>query len=140
VVQLVLHHMFWYTPEWTDATVRRFINRVGLELVPDLFALRAGDVRGRGRGEEPGVEIDELRRRIDAEVEKQAALKVTDLAVGGADVMRLLAIPPSRQVGDVLKRLLERVIDEPALNTREALEALIPEAAREAAAAAEKPK
>src|SRR5260370_14524 len=68
VVALVAHHMFWYSAEWSGATVRRFMGRVGVELLPDLFALRAGDVRARGRGEEPGVEIDELKQRIDAEV------------------------------------------------------------------------
>jgi tRNA nucleotidyltransferase (CCA-adding enzyme) len=130
VVALVAHHMFWYTPEWTDATVRRFVGRVGTELLPDLFALREGDVRARGRGEDPGVEVAELKRRIEAEIAAQRAMKVTDLAVGGQDVMRVLGVPPGRIVGVVLARLLERVIDDPALNTREALEAMIPEAAK----------
>jgi tRNA nucleotidyltransferase (CCA-adding enzyme) len=134
VVALVGHHMFWYSPEWTDATVRRFIGRVGAELLPDLFALREGDVVARGRGEEPGREIDELKRRIGEELASARALKIGDLAVGGGDVMRILAVPPSRIVGEVLRRLLEKVIDEPALNTREALEPLIPVVAREAGA------
>ncbi len=131
VVALVGHHMFWYSPEWTDATVRRFIGRVGAELLPDLFALREGDVVARGRGEEPGREIDELKRRIDEELASARALKVGDLAVGGGDVMRILAVPPSRIVGEVLRRLLEKVIDDPTLNTREALEPLIAVVARE---------
>ncbi|MSP63358.1 MAG: HD domain-containing protein [Myxococcales bacterium] len=135
VVALVAHHMFWYSPEWTDATVRRFINRVGLELIPDLFAVRAGDVRGRGFGEEAGREIDELQRRIDAEVLKASALKITDLAVRGADVMRVLACRPGPVIGEVLRRLLERVIEEPSLNATESLEALIPVVAEEAALA-----
>ena len=33
-----------------------------------LFALRAGDVRARGHGEEPGVEIDELKARVAEEI------------------------------------------------------------------------
>ena len=57
VVNLVKNHMFWYTPDWTDGTVRRFISRVGEPALDDLFALRAGDVRARGRGEEPASEI-----------------------------------------------------------------------------------
>lgn len=134
VVALVRHHMFWYSPEWTDATVRRFIGRVGLDVIPDLFALRTGDVRARGRGESPGVEIDELKARIAREVEAERALKVTDLVVDGKDVMRVLGCPPGRIVGDVLRHLLERVIEEPGLNERERLVALIPEVARESAA------
>jgi hypothetical protein len=78
------------------------------------------------------VEIDELKRRIEEELRERRALKVTDLTVGGGDVMRVLGRAPGPIVGEVLRRLLERVIDEPSLNVRERLEALIPEVAREA--------
>ena len=131
VVNLVRNHMFWYSAEWTDGTVRRFISRVGKESLPDLFALRAGDVRARGKGEEPGVEIDELKQRIDGELAKDAALKVGDLAIGGADVMRILDCRPGPIVGEVLRRLLDRVLDDAELNSYERLEALVPEVARE---------
>jgi tRNA nucleotidyltransferase (CCA-adding enzyme) len=134
VVGLVKNHMFWYAPEWSDGTVRRFISRVGIEALDDLFALREGDVRARGRGEEPAVEIAELKRRVAFELEQAAALKVSDLAIGGADVMRLLECRPGPIVGEVLRRLLERVLDDAQLNTYERLEALVPEIAREIAA------
>jgi putative nucleotidyltransferase with HDIG domain len=131
VVNLVLNHMFWYSAEWSDGTVRRFISRVSAEALPDLFALREGDVRARGRGEEPGVEIDELKTRIARELESAAALKVSDLAIGGGDVMRILDRRPGPIVGEVLRRLLERVLDDAQLNRRETLEALVPDIARE---------
>jgi tRNA nucleotidyltransferase (CCA-adding enzyme) len=126
VVNLVGNHMFWYTPEWSDGTVRRFISRVGVEHLDGLFALRAGDVRARGAGEEPGVEIDELKARVAGEIAKSSALKITDLAVGGADVMEVLGCRPGPIIGDTLRALLERVLDDDTLNTREQLRALIP--------------
>jgi tRNA nucleotidyltransferase (CCA-adding enzyme) len=132
LVNLVGNHMFWYSPEWTDGTVRRFIARVGAPALPDLFALREGDVRARGRGEDPAVELAELRARVAAQLAAAAALQVGDLAVGGADVMRVLGCPPGRIVGEVLRRLLERVLDDATLNTPERLTALIPEVAEEA--------
>jgi tRNA nucleotidyltransferase (CCA-adding enzyme) len=131
IVEMVAHHMFWYTPEWTDATVRRFVRKVGVERLPDLFALREGDVRGRGRGEDPEVELGELRSRVDAVLEADQALSVGDLAVGGKDVIERLGVPPGPIVGRVLRALLERVIEDPALNERDRLLALIPEAARD---------
>jgi tRNA nucleotidyltransferase (CCA-adding enzyme) len=132
VVNLVRNHMFWYSPEWSDGTVRRFISRVGGEgALNDLFALRAGDVRARGRGEEPGTEIAELQRRVSTELAGAAALKIGDLAVGGGDVMRLLGCKPGPLVGEVLRRMLERVLDDAALNTRERLEPLVVELANE---------
>jgi tRNA nucleotidyltransferase (CCA-adding enzyme) len=131
LVSLVGHHMFWYTPEWTDGTVRRFINRVGEQVLPDLYALREGDVRARGRGEDPGEELDELKARVAAELRAAAALKVTDLAIDGKIVMEVLGCPPGRLIGDVLRRLLECVLDDPSLNTAEQLQALLPELAEE---------
>ena len=43
ITRLVRHHMFHYTPEWSDAAVRRFMARVGVDLVDDLLALRRAD-------------------------------------------------------------------------------------------------
>ena len=134
VVALVENHMFWYTADWSDGAVRRFIGRVGVERLADLFALREGDVRARGHGEDPAVEVAELKQRIARELEAQRAFKITDLAIGGADVMRVLGRPPGPIVGAVLKRLLERVLDEPALNERDRLEALVPVEAQAAEA------
>ena len=129
VVNVVANHMFWYSAEWTDATVRRFIKRVGEDALPDLFAVRVGDVIGRGRGEDPEVELGELKRRVDAVISADQALSIKDLAIGGGDVMTALAIPPGRIVGQILERLLERVLEDPALNDRERLLALLPEVA-----------
>jgi tRNA nucleotidyltransferase (CCA-adding enzyme) len=127
VTALVAHHMFYYMPEWTDGTIRRFVRRVGPERLPTLLALREADISGRGFGEDPEGETRELRQRIEAVAAEDAALQIKDLAVNGQDVMRILAIPPGRRIGEVLERLLERVLDDPALNTREALERLIAE-------------
>jgi len=132
VVGIVRNHMFFYQPDWTDGTVRRFVRRVGgHEALDDLFALRAGDVIGRGFGEDPETELGELRERIASVAAADAVLKVKDLAINGGDVMRILGVPPSRIVGEILEKLLERVIDDPTLNEREKLEALIAEVVAE---------
>ena len=52
---------------------------------------------------------------------------MTDLAIDGKDVMRVLGILPSRRIGEVLEQLLEKVLDDPKLNERETLEALVRE-------------
>jgi tRNA nucleotidyltransferase (CCA-adding enzyme) len=128
VVALVKNHMFFYMPDWSDGTIRRFVRRVGgQEGLADLFALREGDVRGRGFGEDPATEIGELKSRIAVVADADAALKVTDLKIDGRDVMRILGLPPSRQIGVLLERLLERVLDDPSLNEPEKLEAMLRE-------------
>jgi tRNA nucleotidyltransferase (CCA-adding enzyme) len=122
---LVAGHMFFYTPEWTDGTVRRFVRKVGIDLVPLLFALREADIASRGNGEDREGETRDLRARIAKVAAEDAALRVGDLAIDGKDVMRILAIPPSRRIGEVLEQLLEHVLDDPALNTRETLERMV---------------
>jgi tRNA nucleotidyltransferase (CCA-adding enzyme) len=129
VVGLVQHHMFFYTPDWTDGTVRRFVRRVGPEVLPGLFALREGDIIGRGNDEDPESELGELRRRIAAVSAEDAAMRVGDLALDGRDVMRILGIAPGREIGVLLERVLERVLDDPSLNTPERLEPLLKELA-----------
>jgi tRNA nucleotidyltransferase (CCA-adding enzyme) len=121
VQRLVANHMFYYTPEWTDGTVRRFLRRVGVAELPALLALREADVIGRGFGEEPDKETRELRQRVAEVVAADTALTVKDLAVGGRELMQALAIPAGPAVGRLLEGLLERVLDDPALNTPERL-------------------
>jgi tRNA nucleotidyltransferase (CCA-adding enzyme) len=130
VLAMVEHHMFYYEPKWTDGTVRRFVRRVGADALSALFALREGDVVGRGFGEDPEVELGELRRRIEAVSASDAALHVTDLAVNGKDIMVAAGIPPGQEVGEILERLLELVLDDQSLNQRERLLELVPSVRR----------
>jgi len=131
VALLVAEHNWHYLPEWNDATVRRVLARVGPSELPALWALRRADLTARGRFVEEGLATqDAAEARFQREIDRAAALKVTDLAIGGEDVMRELRVGPGREVGQVLSRLLERVIDDPELNTRETLLRLLPEASK----------
>jgi tRNA nucleotidyltransferase (CCA-adding enzyme) len=51
--------------------------------------------------------------------------KVTDLKVNGHDVMTLTGFEPGPKVGRVLGDLLEMVLAEPELNTRERLVGIV---------------
>jgi tRNA nucleotidyltransferase (CCA-adding enzyme) len=129
IVLLVHEHLFEYRDEWTDAAVRRFLKRVGEDRLADLFALRIADARAT-RTREPELKgLAALEARIAAVAAQRPALSVKALALDGTDVMRLLALPPGPRIGQTLDRLLERVLDDPALNTREALTALVREGA-----------
>ncbi len=127
ICALVGEHMFFYTAAWTDGTVRRFVKRVGSDLLPLLFALREADIASRGQGEDREAETRELRGRIAEVAAADAALRVTDLAIDGEDVMRILGISPGRRVGELLESLLDRVLDHPELNQRATLEGLVRE-------------
>jgi tRNA nucleotidyltransferase (CCA-adding enzyme) len=126
VVHLIRHHLVCYADTWSDAAVRRFLKRVGPERVADLLRLAQADALGKGRPVDAELAgLVELQGRIDAIVASGSALSTRDLAVNGADVMKRLGIRPSRRVGEVLEQLLERVLEEPSLNDRDALFALV---------------
>jgi tRNA nucleotidyltransferase (CCA-adding enzyme) len=122
VVHLVHHHLVCYSDEWTDAAVRRFVRRVGLDRLDDLLALARADSLAKGRdvSEELGA-LDRLAERIEQVRRQGSALGIRDLAIDGNDVMRHLQIAPGPIVGNVLEELLQRVLERPELNQRDAL-------------------
>lgn len=121
VARLVREHLFHYTPDWSDASVRRFLRRVGSENLEDLFALREADDAAHGTGLDSRAGLLDLKRRIATTRERAEALRVEDLAVSGREVMALLGLPPGPRVGEVLRRLLEQVLEDPSRNTQETL-------------------
>ncbi len=128
ITSLVANHLVCYSDEWTDAAVRRWIRRVSVERVEDLYALNRADILGKGREVTSELEgLERLKERVARELAAHRALSTRDLAVNGQDVIRELAIKPSRRVGEVLESLLEKVVEDPALNERETLLRLIRE-------------
>ena len=122
--------MICYTNEWTDAAVRRFIKRVGTGTVDPLLRLGEADALGKGRNVEQELEsLKELRGRIDAAIEEGSALTTQDLAIGGNDVIEHLEGGAGPAVGQILRSLLDRVIEDPSLNTRDKLMPIVEELA-----------
>lgn len=120
IVHLVRSHMFTYEPEWGDPGVRRFIQRVGIEAIDDLFQLRQADNLGSGVPPDAHA-LDELRARVEAEIAASVVLDRSRLAVHGDDLIRDLGIPAGPHLGRILDELLERVIADPKLNDRATL-------------------
>jgi len=114
---LIRFHMFNYESSWKPATVRRFIRRVGVENLEDLFVLRDADASSRDNRDD----LQELRIRIRHELDQKHTLRQTDLAVDGRDVMRECGLVAGPEIGAVLSELLEAVLDNPELNDRDLL-------------------
>lgn len=129
VARLVRHHMFAYTADWTDAAVRRFVRRVGADLLPDLFALRAADDAASGTTEPAQGGWGELRTRAEAAIVNDP-LEARQLAVSGDDLVAELGIAPGPAIGALLSGLLEAVLEDPSLNSRDRLLALARTVAR----------
>ncbi len=118
MVTLVRWHMFSYNPEMTDASIRRFIKRVGKENINDMMLLRVGDRKGGG-SKTTSWRLQELQRRIGEQLFEP--MTIIDLVIKGTDVMEILKIKPSRKVGEILNALFEEVIEDTSKNSREYL-------------------
>jgi tRNA nucleotidyltransferase (CCA-adding enzyme) len=125
VVHLVRNHLFHYTDEWNDATVRRFIRRIGKERLADLYSLNEADVRAKGRADGPDLSaLTALKAHVERVLAAGDALSTRDLAIDGRDLMNELHVTPGPIIGKMLNALLEEVIADPAVNERDALLAL----------------
>jgi tRNA nucleotidyltransferase (CCA-adding enzyme) len=118
IVALVRHHIICYDEQWSDAAVRRWIRRVTPELTEDLYALCHADIVAKGTEHaEDFKNLENLKLHAARVVAEGAAFGLKDLAIDGGTLMRELGLPPGRQIGDLLRELLEDVIENPGLNT-----------------------
>lgn len=115
---LVRYHMFYYQPHNTDAAIRRFMRQVGLNNIDDILDLREGDRLGSG-ARRTSWRLEEMKQRMIEQLNQP--MDVTDLAVDGHDLMKALNLQPGPILGKILNELLEKVLDQPELNTKEEL-------------------
>jgi putative nucleotidyltransferase with HDIG domain len=120
VLRLIEAHMFHYEDVWKDSAVRRFIMRTGEDLLPELFDLRLADTAGTsGIDPDPALLLP-FKKRIESVLAKGSALSLKDLAINGNDLLEI-GVKSGKHIGIILKELLEAVLDDPAMNTKEKL-------------------
>lgn len=115
-------------PELSERCIRRAISRIGVQQYPALFAVKRADTLAQSmyRRQEKLAYVDEYERMYEEILQKQQCLTIKDLAVNGSDLIAE-GMQPGKELGEVLKYLLEIVLDEPELNTKEQLLALAAE-------------
>lgn len=123
ICHLVKHHMFETKEFHNEKAVRRFIRKVGKENVFDLLDLRLADKKG-GRFPKKVYGIVKLRETIREEINKKPPFTPKDLALTGHDIMAL-GYKAGPVIGLIQRFLMEHVIEDPSLNTKEGLTELI---------------
>lgn len=124
VEKLVANHDYRF--EATKVSVRRAMNKIGLELFPLLLKVQEADLLAqsdfkRKEKEERLNTVWQLYREI---LEDKECVRLADLAVNGADLIAA-GYTPGPEIGEKLNLLLERVIEDPQLNDRETLLGLL---------------
>lgn len=120
VTKLVLYHD--YDIASTEAGVRRAVNRIGEDIFPMIFTVRRADIAAQSdyMRAEKLAKVDRIEKLYQEILAHRDAVTVKDLAISGNDLIAE-GMPPGRQIGETLSALLERVLDDPSLNTKEIL-------------------
>jgi poly(A) polymerase/tRNA nucleotidyltransferase (CCA-adding enzyme) len=119
--KLVRWHLFFSDiDQITLSAVRRLVRNVGPDNVWDLMKVRACDRIGMGRPKEKPYRLRKYESMIEEAV--RAPVSVGMLAITGDRLMEITSEKPGPRIGFILHALLEDVLDDPALNSKEYLE------------------
>jgi poly(A) polymerase len=111
--------------EWTDSAVRRYVRDAG-DLLVHLHVLTRADCTTRNikKAERLSRTYDSLEARISKLMEEEELSKIRP-DLDGAEVMSLLGIKPSAEVGKALDFLMELRIEHGPLGQERAREELL---------------
>jgi tRNA nucleotidyltransferase (CCA-adding enzyme) len=115
---LVREHMSRFE-RFNEKGLKKFINRVEPENLNNLFVLQIADIlASKPPHDFSGILC--LQTKIEKILNEKQPLTVKDLAVNGYD-LRAWGMEPGIKLGQTLQYLLEKVWENPELNTREKL-------------------
>lgn len=121
---LIDHHDRKIEPDYRS--VRRAVSKVGKDLFSDLLKVHMADISGQNPEflKERIQKINRVAEIYHEIKDKNQCIDVKDLAINGNDLIEL-GIEPGKEMGVILKKLLDKVIDDPELNTKEKLIGLV---------------
>lgn len=119
VTLLVMHH----DDELTEKPkhLRRLIHRFGPERALWLVELHRADVLGQHPDKRDRLAaLARIQKEMQRLIDENACCSLAQLAIGGDDLVQL-GYAPGKKLGDILRRLLEAVIEEEIPNDRASL-------------------
>lgn len=122
VSKLVLYHDYGNGVTASLAIVRRAINKIGEDIFPMLFPVKKADLAAQSdyKREEKQHSLAQWEECYREIVRQQHCVSLKTLAVTGSDLIAA-GMQPGRELGEVLQRLLDEVLENPDLNTKEYL-------------------
>lgn len=120
VTRLVLNHD--YRMPAAPKNVRRAMNKIGEDIFLYYMEVRRADVLAQSeyRRAEKLENLDEVEQTYAEIIEKGQCVSLKELAVTGRDLIRA-GMKPGKEIGEKLNELLNLVIENPEMNTRETL-------------------
>lgn len=129
VCRLVRNHDYGLSGDGPGMkSFRRFVAQLGAEHFADFLEIRKGDMAGQSAYhlEQRRQVIAHMEAMYAEIIEHKQCLKLSELEISGKDLIAI-GVKPGPDMGRILKALLDRVLEEPELNTREQLLAIVKE-------------
>ncbi|MBD5462302.1 MAG: CCA tRNA nucleotidyltransferase [Lachnospiraceae bacterium] len=103
--------------------VRRAIMKIGEDVFPLLFDVKLADIKAQSAymRKEKVERLEAVRQVYEEIVAQKQCVSLKTLAVTGKDLMREMGMQPGPEIGLILKKLLDLVIEDPSLNEKEIL-------------------
>ena len=106
----------------TKKSIRRLLSKIGEENFKDLIKVWKADVKAQNPDLLPKKleNISNVDTKFQEILEKNQCFSLKDLAISGKDLINL-GIKPGKEIGEILNKLLEEVIENPEMNDRDKL-------------------
>ena len=120
--RLVLYHDYGNETEQDMKSVRRAVNKIGEDAFPLLFPLKRADILAQSeyRQKEKLERLNRFEELYGEVIRSRQCVSLKTLAVTGKDLIAL-GMKPGKDIGEVLQKLLEVVLENPECNTKEIL-------------------
>lgn len=120
VVKLVRYHDMQI--RLTAPAVRKAVVKIGEDLFPLFLEVKQADLLAQStyQREDKQEILDEVKRLYAQIIDRGDCLNLKHLAVNGSDLVRM-GVKPGREVGDILARMLNDVLDVPSHNDKDYL-------------------
>lgn len=116
---LVYEHMSRYDNLRTP-NIKKFINRVGINNLESLFSLQIADIKGCAKEYRSFENVLKLKKQCYEIINEKQPLTVKDLEINGNDLINL-GIKQGKEIGNILNKLLEIVLESPNMNDKNKL-------------------
>ena len=122
ISKLIEHHLVLNaTVMPTKYEVKMLLNEVGVDNINLLFSLQRADINSL---DNPRIFLEKVRyteNLVNEIINKNEPLTIKDLNISGGDLISNLNLKPGKILGDVLNHLLNIILENPDLNSKESL-------------------
>jgi tRNA nucleotidyltransferase (CCA-adding enzyme) len=103
-------------------SIRKLLNLIGEENFRDLLKVKEADIKAQNSKyyDERIEKLIEIENKVNKIIDAKECFSIKDLAINGRDLMEL-GIKQGKEIGNILNKSFELVLDNPNLNDKEYL-------------------